>query len=107
ALQVSPGGDITLYGPQVQVNADLTAHGGNLALGNVLQQITSNGKLDTTLAATGGKRATLTVGSGVRLDASGLWSNLLLDPTDGSRLPYLNGGSASLRSSADVALESG
>ncbi|MCP1479050.1 filamentous hemagglutinin family protein [Pseudomonas chlororaphis] len=107
ALQVSSGGDITLYGPQVQVNADLTAHGGNLALGNVLQQITSNGKLDTTLAATGGKRATLTVGSGVRLDASGLWSNLLLDPADGSRLPYLNGGSVSLRSSADVALESG
>lgn len=53
ALQVSPGGDITLYGPQVQVDADLTAHGGSLALGNVLQQITSNGKLDTTLAATG------------------------------------------------------
>ncbi|MEW7859080.1 filamentous hemagglutinin family protein [Pseudomonas chlororaphis] len=107
ALQVSSGGDITLYGPQVQVDADLTAHGGSLALGNVLQQITSNGKLDTTLAATGGKRATLTVGSGVRLDASGLWSNLLLDPADGSRLPYLNGGSVSLRSSADVALESG
>ncbi|WP_028682247.1 filamentous haemagglutinin family protein [Pseudomonas chlororaphis] len=107
ALEVSPGGDITLYGPQVQVDAGLTAHGGNLALGNVLQQITSNGKLDTTLAATGGKRATLTVGSGVRLDTSGLWSNLLLDPADGSRLPYLNGGSVSLRSSADVALESG
>ncbi|BBN54805.1 hypothetical protein TRE132_29300 [Pseudomonas chlororaphis subsp. aurantiaca] len=107
ALEVSPGGDITLYGPQVQVDAGLTAHGGNLALGNVLRQITSNGKLDTTLAATGGKRATLTVGSGVRLDTSGLWSNLLLDPADGSRLPYLNGGSVSLRSSADVALESG
>ncbi|MBP5064868.1 filamentous hemagglutinin family protein [Pseudomonas chlororaphis] len=107
ALEVSPGGDITLYGPQVQVDAGLTAHGGNLALGNVLQQITSNGKLDTTLAATEGKRATLTVGSGVRLDTSGLWSNLLLDPADGSRLPYLNGGSVSLRSSADVALESG
>lgn len=31
----------------------------------------------------------------------------MLDPADGSRLPYLNGGSVSLRSSADVALESG
>lgn len=33
ALAVDSGGDITLFGPQVQVNANLTARGGSLSVG--------------------------------------------------------------------------
>ncbi|MGJ0268116.1 hypothetical protein, partial [Streptococcus pyogenes] len=35
ALQVSDGGEIVLYAPEVEVNADLTARAGSLRLGNV------------------------------------------------------------------------
>ncbi|MDW3715734.1 MULTISPECIES: filamentous haemagglutinin family protein [unclassified Pseudomonas] len=102
-LQVAPAGSVTLYGPKVEVNADITAHGGSIQLGNVLNQITANGKADTTLAGA----ASVKVAEGVKLDASGLWSNQLLDPNDSRALPYLNGGSISLRSSGSTLLGSG
>ncbi len=102
-LQVAPAGNVTLFGPKVEVNADITAHGGSIQLGNVLNQITANGKADTTL----GGEASVTLGAGARLDASGLWSNLLLDPNDSRALAYLDGGSVSLRSSGSTLLGSG
>ncbi|MBJ2248146.1 filamentous haemagglutinin family protein [Pseudomonas haemolytica] len=103
ALEVASAGDITLFAPKVEVNANLTAHSGSLQLGNVLTQITPTGKNDVTL----GGRGSLTVNRGVSLDTSGLWSNQWLSPGDSSRLPYLNGGSVALRSSADVTLAAG
>ncbi|MGR3889710.1 filamentous haemagglutinin family protein [Pseudomonas sp. 1152_12] len=103
ALEVAPAGDITLFGPKVEVNANLTAHSGSLQLGNVLAQITPAGIADVTL----GGRGRLTVNTGVSLDTSGLWSNLLLSAGDSRRLPYLNGGSVGLRSSGDVTLATG
>ena len=102
-LQVAPAGNVTLFGPKVQVNADITAHGGSIRLGNVLNQITANGKADTTL----GGAASVILASGARLDTSGLWSNLLLDPNDSRALAYLDGGSVSLRSSGSTLLGSG
>jgi filamentous hemagglutinin family protein len=107
-LSVANGGEITLYGPQVTVNANLTARSGTLRLGNVLNQVDPNtGKIvDSTLAPAGGTKASVTVADGVHLNASGLWSNLLLDPDDSSGLPYLDGGEIDLRSSGDVNLHS-
>lgn len=102
-LQVAPAGNVTLFGPKVEVNADITARGGSIRLGNVLNQITANGKADTTL----GGAASVTLGAGARLDASGLWSNQLLDPNDSRALAYLDGGSVSLRSSGSTLLGSG
>ncbi|SED34830.1 filamentous haemagglutinin family protein [Pseudomonas costantinii] len=103
ALEVAPAGEITLYGPKIEVNANLTAHAGSLQLGNVQTQLTPAGKADVTL----GGRGSLTVNKGVSLDTSGLWSNQRLGAGDGSRLPYLNGGSVALRSSGDVTLAAG
>ena len=88
ALEVEPAGDITLFGPRIEVKANLTAHSGSLQLGNVLAQVTPTGKNDVTL----GGRGSLSVNGGVSLDTSGLWSNQLLSVGDSSRLPYLNGG---------------
>ncbi|NVZ54951.1 filamentous hemagglutinin family protein [Pseudomonas edaphica] len=103
ALEVEPAGDITLFGPRIEVNANLTAHSGSLQLGNVQAQITPTGKNDVTL----GGRGSLVVNAGVSLDTSGLWSNQLLSVSDSSRLPYLNGGNVALRSSGDVSLAAG
>ncbi|MCT9826746.1 filamentous haemagglutinin family protein [Pseudomonas veronii] len=103
ALEVAAAGDITLFAPKIEVNANLTAHSGSLQLGNVQTQITPAGKVDVTL----GGRGSLTVNNGVSLDASGLWSNQRLGTGDGSRLPYLNGGSVALRSSGDMTLTAG
>ncbi|THF60457.1 filamentous haemagglutinin family protein [Pseudothauera rhizosphaerae] len=107
-LNVAPAGEITLYGPQVNVNADLTAHGGTIRLGNVLNQVASSYRIeDTTLAVPAGTTVAVTVAEGVTLDTSGLWSNLVLEPENIANLPYQNGGSVSIRSSGDVTLGAG
>ncbi|WP_312341238.1 filamentous hemagglutinin family protein [Stutzerimonas nitrititolerans] len=106
-LSIGPAGEITLYGPQVNVNADLTSHGGTIRLGNVLNQVSGARIEDTTLSAPSGTTAGVTVAEGVTLDTSGLWSNLLLEPENIADLPYQNGGSISIRSSGDVTLAQG
>lgn len=47
ALQVADGGNITLFGKDVTINASLRSHGGSIAAGNVLSQIGPLGMLDT------------------------------------------------------------
>ncbi|MGC5703345.1 filamentous hemagglutinin family protein [Pseudomonas sp. NFXW11] len=109
ALQVADGGDITLFGPQVKLNANLTAHGGSINAGNVLKQVDVNRNfaVGDVILAPGGVSARVDVASGVRLDASGHWSNLALAPQDNSGLAFINGGKVSLRSSGDLNLASG
>ncbi|MCC4261624.1 filamentous hemagglutinin family protein [Pseudomonas aestusnigri] len=106
ALQVAPAGNITLYGTDVSINADLSARAGTIHAGNTLTQITPNGMQSVVLNGNHSV-GTVQVAEGVTLDASGLWSNLLLDPQSTSNLPYQNGGSISIRSSGDVNLGAG
>lgn len=108
ALAVGHGGEITLYGPQIDINADVTSRGGVIQLGNVLYQVNANARQeDTPLAAQPGTTAALNVAADVKIDASGLWSNLRLDPANLANLPYLNGGSVSLRSTGAIQLATG
>ncbi|WP_448632664.1 MULTISPECIES: filamentous haemagglutinin family protein [Pseudomonas fluorescens group] len=109
ALKVADGGDITLYAPQVEVNAGLTARSGRIVLGNILKQVrTDNFQMgDVTLSPVTGQRATVTLGEGVKLNTAGRWSNLLLDGNDRQGLPFINGGSVSVRSSGDIDVRQG
>ncbi|WP_202368407.1 filamentous haemagglutinin family protein [Pseudomonas sp. MWU318] len=107
ALTVDNGGDITLYSPDVQIGADLSARGGSLRLGNVLNQFLSSDTADTRLTAKVDKATQVTVAGGVRLDTRGVWSNLRSNPDDGASLAYLNGGLVSIRSSGDIDLGAG
>ena len=106
ALQVADGGDITLFGPQVSVNANLTAHGGSLNAGNILKQVNVNSNNvvgDVFLAGSG----RVDVAAGVKLDTTGRWNNLALNPGDGDGVAYVNGGTVSLRSTGTVQLAAG
>ncbi|WP_160109880.1 filamentous hemagglutinin N-terminal domain-containing protein, partial [Pseudomonas izuensis] len=92
-LVVASGGDITLNGADVQVNADLTARGGSLNLGSRLAQTA--------------KPTQVTVAEGVRLDTRGQWSNLRTDPDDTDHLAWINGGQVSIRSTGGINLAAG
>ncbi|WP_213938153.1 filamentous haemagglutinin family protein [Pseudomonas sp. dw_612] len=105
ALQVAPGGDITLYGPSIDVNADLMARSGSIRVGNVLNQLNLDKIEDTQLNAPAGSKAAVVVAKGVQLDASGLWRNQSLSDVQSDGLAYRNGGTVSLRSSGDVLLQ--
>jgi filamentous hemagglutinin family protein len=108
ALGVTPGGKIALYAPTVQVNADLTARAGGIALGNVLDLVQENGiKVDNVLATPSGVTPGVTVGAGVTLDARGMWTNLQSEPYDLRYTPYADGGSVSIRTTGDVTLPAG
>ncbi len=108
ALAVVPGGSIALYAPQVEINADLVARGGQIALGNVLPSVAGQGTtISIALPPAAGQRARTTVAAGATLDASGLWTNLLADPRDDAGLPYVDGGSVSIRGTGDVTLAQG
>jgi filamentous hemagglutinin family protein len=93
AVTVDTGGDITLYGQDVRVNADLTARAGSLRLGTDVAQTS--------------KPTTVTVAEDVRLDTRGLWVNSRIDPTEANNLAYLNGGLVSIRSTGDITVASG
>ncbi|MFC6299480.1 filamentous hemagglutinin N-terminal domain-containing protein [Pseudomonas sp. CCM 7893] len=105
-LNVAAGGDITLYGPQVKLNANLTAKGGSINAGNVLNQVNlnSNNVVGDVILAGQGR---VDVATGVKLDASGRWNNLALEPQVTEGVAYANGGKVSLRSTGDVKLASG
>ncbi|WP_185546103.1 filamentous hemagglutinin family protein [Variovorax sp. KBW07] len=108
ALTVAPGGSIVLHATQVKVNADLTARGGSIALGNVQSSFSNTGKpVDAVLPVAAETPVEVSVAKGVTLDARGLWSNQQLDPGDTRGLPYLDGGTVSLRSSGAVTLAAG
>ncbi|WP_370679457.1 filamentous haemagglutinin family protein [Comamonas sp. GB3 AK4-5] len=107
ALQVTPGGQIALHASDVAVEANLTARGGSIQLGDMVTQHTGSGsgwqEQSIGGVAASGHTRQVTVGKHVTLDARGLWSNQVLD-ADNSSLPFVNGGRVVLRSSGDVKL---
>ncbi len=103
ALQVASAGTVSLFGPQVSVNADITAHGGAIQIGDEFTQIGVNGQVAIGLNPVSGV-SRVDVADGVRLDASGLWSNLQRDASNIANLPYQNGGSVAVRSNGAVTL---
>lgn len=100
ALDMADGGAVTMYGPQVQVNADITAHGGQIRLGDVLQMRQFLALRDVVLDTPTGLNAQVVVADGVRLDVGGLRSDVRGNAVQAWR----NGGSLALRSSGDVLL---
>jgi filamentous hemagglutinin family protein len=106
ALQVADGGNITLFGQDVAVNASLRSHGGSIVAGNVLNQVGALGMLDT-FVNPGAPLGKLVLADGVSLDTSGLLANVLRDPLAAAGLPYLNGGTVSLRAYGDVRIGNG
>ncbi|MFT4173101.1 MAG: filamentous hemagglutinin family protein [Rhodocyclaceae bacterium] len=116
ALVVAPGGEIVLYAPQVDVQADLTAHSGVIQLGNVLKQpivTTASGKTvvtvgDRSLAVPAGTAGGVQVHDGVTLDASGLTTDLREVPAGSdAAVAHVDGGTVSIRSTDSVTLAKG
>jgi filamentous hemagglutinin family protein len=107
-LTLGNGGDVTLYAPKVDVNADIVAHGGSIQLGNVLTQYSGNQRVETTVLAGAG---TVTLVDGAKLDVSGVWSNSLLgsaqDTVNNNALAYVNGGKVAIVGTGNITLGQG
>ncbi|WP_370203194.1 filamentous haemagglutinin family protein [Alloalcanivorax venustensis] len=105
-LDVTPGGYVRLASGQVDVDATVTARSGDITLTNIIDVVNSNGGAART-ALTGADGDTyVRLGAEGVLDARGLWSNQIRTP-DTAALAHRDGGSVTLASSRDVALEAG
>ncbi len=105
-LDVIPGGYVRLASGQVDVDATVTARSGDITLTNIIDAYT-DGNTPVRTALTGADDDTyLRLGAEGVLDARGLWSNQIQTP-DTAALAHRDGGSVTLASSRDVALEAG
>ncbi len=103
-LQLQDGAAVALAGSRVNINGDITAHGGSLQAGNVLALVNVPGRERVLL---GDGFRSVEVGDGVTLDLTGTWTNARLPSDEGKGAAWRNGGSAMLESSHDVSVGAG
>lgn len=89
-LKLANGGQVSLSGSAIEVNADIVARGGDIRIDNMLD---GDGPI--------------VIGSGAMLDVRGVWTNATLDPLSLEGLAFRDGGSVSLRSMVGLTLEKG
>ncbi|SAI30975.1 Filamentous haemagglutinin family outer membrane protein [Bordetella ansorpii] len=106
-LSTAHGGGITLYAPQIDIRADVVSRGGSIQAGNVLNQFNDGRMQDVALVPAPREMAHVNVAEGVRLDASGLWSNGMDAARAQAAGVYRNGGSVSLRGTGNVNVAEG
>lgn len=100
ALNLADGAGLSLLAPQVQINADLVSHGGDLLLGNLQRGS------DSLRVGNAGLAARIEVADGVRVEASGRRQDgVSAQPADLSA--WLDGGSLALRGTGDIRLGQG
>lgn len=105
-LTVTPGGYVRLASGQVDVDATVTARGGDITLTNIIEAYNNTGSLVRTALEGADGETRMRLGAEGFLDARGLWSNQRREPFRAS-LAHRDGGRVQVISSQDVTLEAG
>ncbi len=100
-LTVADGGHVTLGAPVIEDEASITAHGGAIALTNLLPSL---GSVPAPIAQTPG---TIALAAGATLDASGAWTNLARNPGEAGAQGYAAGGTITVAGTGPVDLAAG
>ncbi len=106
-LVFAPGAQVTFAAPAVDLNAPITAHGGNVLLGNIMHALLGVGQNEQWWALTTGGTPSVTIDSGVTIDLTGLWTNALTGPDDLAGLAYVNGGTLTVSTTGSITLGGG
>ncbi|MBR1218972.1 filamentous hemagglutinin family protein [Bradyrhizobium sp. U87765 SZCCT0131] len=108
ALSLTPGGQITFAAPSIALNADVTARGGSVTLGNLMHGVLGAGQAVQWWALTSGSAVpSVTLASGATIDLRGLWVDAAADPSDSGDLAFTNGGSLTVSTTGSIALAKG
>ncbi len=107
-VTLAAGAQVSFIAPDIDIEANLTARGGSVTMGNLLPVVISAAGriLWSALTDTTGS-ASVTIGNGATVDLRGLWTNGLLDPNDVSGLAFINGGNLTVSTTGSVALAAG
>ncbi len=103
-VQLADGGVVRLIAPLIDIKADITARSGGVSASNLF---TGSGTSATQVALVSNGTSTVTVHDGATIDVRGLWVNAIAADDERSGQAYRDGGSVSLQSSRDVAVENG
>ena len=103
-LALADGGTVAVSASSVDVNADVVAHGGNVAFSNVLR---AGNPATQAVALTKDGKSRITLAEGATVDVSGLWVNGALDPTAVAGMAWLNGGNVGMEGVQGIALAGG
>ena len=101
-IAAANGGTVTLGAPIIEDEASITAHGGAIALTNLLRE--PAGGAPSPILLTPGS---IVVANAAVLDASGVWTNLARDPSQTGGQAFAAGGSISVVSTGPVDLAAG
>ena len=103
-LALADGGTVSVSASSIDVNADVVAHGGNVAFSNVLR---AANPATQAVALTKDGKSRIALGNDAMVDVSGLWVNGALDPTAVAGMAWLNGGNVSMEGVQGIALANG
>ncbi|MEW6642874.1 MAG: filamentous hemagglutinin family protein [Pseudomonadota bacterium] len=104
-LTFSPGAQVSLIAPVVDIKADIVARAGSVTISNILRP--DNKALNPFPLLTAAGLSQLTLRAGATIDTRGLWTNAQADPTASSGLAYVDGGNVAFNSTQGVTLEDG
>ncbi|AOZ03705.1 hypothetical protein BKK81_32360 [Cupriavidus sp. USMAHM13] len=103
-LVLADGGQLSLVAPKVDIDANLTAHGGSVTVSNEFTR--AGDRYPGALMAADGT-SKLTLAAGRTIDVRGVWTNARIDPARLAGLAYVNGGSVTIDGSQDVTIAAG
>ncbi|MCU5781108.1 hypothetical protein MA04_00408 [Alcanivorax balearicus MACL04] len=105
-LTLAEGGQLRLVSGQLEVDASVTARGGDITLTNIL---TPDGVVNTTPIAFTDEdgNSELRLSENGQLDTRGLWSNGLLESGENWKQAYVDGGDVTIEGTQDVTLAEG
>ncbi len=107
-LTLAAGAQINLIGTTVNINADVTAHGGTMSIGDL-----TNAKLGAVTndvywsVVPSGSVAAMAVSPGVTIDLTGLWTNAFSGGADLSGLGHIDGGNFTASTTGSVTFGKG
>ena len=100
-LTLADGGIVPLSAPTTTLDAEFTAHGGRVAIGNSYV----NGAATPYLDSANGVDVVLSKAASI--DTSGIFTNLSLDPLAVAGRAFINGGAVAIDSSEAVSIAAG
>ncbi|WP_233022236.1 filamentous haemagglutinin family protein [Rhodopseudomonas boonkerdii] len=100
-LVLANGAKLTFVASTIDVNAPITAHGGNVTLGNIMRIAPLPGQNEQWVSLSGSDpRVTLAS----TVDLTGLWSNGLANPNDVSAQAVVDGGKLTVSTTGSIVL---
>ncbi|MFN5487655.1 MAG: filamentous hemagglutinin family protein [Bradyrhizobium sp.] len=106
-LELAPGAQVIFAAPHVELGANVTAHGGSIALTNLMHAVFGQNQNEQwwALRDADGK-SQVTIGQNVAVDLSGLWSNGLTG-ADVSGQAHVDGGNFTVSTTGGITLARG